>query len=329
MNKKIFVDTFFFDKGLFVGCCFFFIWMILVFFAGTRHFGYDLDYENYRTYYEQLAGFSDVNRYEIGFSNLASLSKFVFKLDFSGFLIMLATISLIFKIYLILKLKNPFVFIFLYFLLVFPIHEMTQIRASIAIGLFYSGLYLLFRSRVLSLFLIFFACCFHYSIMVFIPLLIFFSHKKCYADFGLFKVLLFLAAISLLVFLFIKMVAINFVYLSYFDSDEFNAANLFSVRFLSMYFIAFLGISRWLYLDVNSKLWVLLICYGMSLFIVLHQVAPIVGFRFAEIVLFSSFFVVDNLSGRLKVLAFSVLIICSLYMGYQHYFSDIYFHGAA
>jgi len=126
------------------------LWLFLTLAASYRWIGPGRDYLEYLKFYltvtpHFLSGFS---RFEIGFEFSAWLFSSVLGVPFEIFYLGLAAVSLALKFYLFRRyLKSPLLAAVAYALLFFPIHEYTQIRAAVAIGLAYYAVHALLEKH--------------------------------------------------------------------------------------------------------------------------------------------------------------------------------------
>lgn len=153
----------------------FILLLILSLLIGLRILGPDSDFLSYLNFYEQLShgySFSDT-RLEYGFVIFSYLFKVVFNLSIHTMLVFLAFFSLTIKYFIIQKNKNIVLISFLYIISISLLHEMTQIRAAIAISFVLLSLYFKSQERhYLSVFLFFMSILFHYSMMFFLLVLL-------------------------------------------------------------------------------------------------------------------------------------------------------------
>lgn len=140
-----------------------------------RIFGQDNDYQNYLFFWDNMVpGFSDSeSRFEIVFVLFAELFKYIFHSSFTVFLFFIAFSSLLIKFQLFRKNKDFYFIALMYLLSMALLHEMTQIRAALAIAFAFTSIYLRAKKQFVSasvLFLI--ACLSHYS-MFFLAIIFF------------------------------------------------------------------------------------------------------------------------------------------------------------
>ena len=112
---------------------------IIALISGFRIFGIDRDYYDYLDYFDTLAGFVEPEksfRFKIGFELFTKLILTLSK-NFNFYLFSIAFFSIIPKMFLMAKhSRNLIISNCIYLLLIFPLHEMTQIRAAFAYAFF-------------------------------------------------------------------------------------------------------------------------------------------------------------------------------------------------
>jgi hypothetical protein len=152
-------------------------WSLLSLAAGFRFLGQDKDYLSYVDFYDKLnasliTSLSET-RFEPGFVFLGWASKFLLHFDFSLFLLLSASIALSIKIYLLSLRKFTWILLVFYVLILYPLHDMTQIRAAIAMAMTYLAFDFLIKRKwhhAIPLFAL--GVLFHYSVLIFSPFLL-------------------------------------------------------------------------------------------------------------------------------------------------------------
>lgn len=126
----------------------FFIIILLSLFAGFRIFGFDRDFYSYFNFYT----FPDLlfgHRFEPGFKFFVQIFNY-FNIEYEYFLFFSAFIPLSMKGFILFKQSNfIFFWLLIYFLCLFPLHEMTQVRTGLATGFSFYALHLGVQGRVL------------------------------------------------------------------------------------------------------------------------------------------------------------------------------------
>lgn len=148
----------------------------LGFTSGYRLLGDGFDYWDYVTFYNELG--SPINwtytRFEPGFVYAAWFFKWVLGSSYQLFASTLMTISIFLKFFLFRRYIKHYAFaITAYILIIYPIHEYTQIRISISIAIVLVALHLAFRKKlVLPIILSYLAFNFHYTSVIMVPFIL-------------------------------------------------------------------------------------------------------------------------------------------------------------
>ena len=111
--------------------------------AGYGWFGESRDWLNYRNVWDQLPSRFDVSvsRFERGYVWTSWFAKYELQADFNLYYAVLATSSLAIKFRLLWKYAEaPVIAAIVYLMLLYPLHEYTQIRAAIGFAFAYLGL---------------------------------------------------------------------------------------------------------------------------------------------------------------------------------------------
>lgn len=145
--------------------------IILSVIAGFRLLGIDPDYQNYVDILSVPT--SDDNKlYDPFFYLVRNLNEFIFNYNTEVVFFIYAFIGLMIKYVIIIKYSNHIILSFLIFLaLFFLLHDYTQIRASVAIGILVFAYHnIAIKNKWLFLFFVGLACCFHLSAIMALPL---------------------------------------------------------------------------------------------------------------------------------------------------------------
>ena len=136
-DKHISSNIFFRRESFFVLA----VSILFSFVAGLRILGLDRDYYQYLGGWQELAqGYG--TRWEPFFEFLATTIQASFGHEsFHFFLVIVAFIGLSIKLNIFSKNKNFALVSFIYLVMLFPIHEMTQVRVALGIAFAYLGLY--------------------------------------------------------------------------------------------------------------------------------------------------------------------------------------------
>jgi len=119
-------------------------WAFLSIAGGRQMFGESLDSVSYFRYFNNLNSNPDfgASRFEIGYQAFAWVCKFVLGLDYNAFLLATIAISLGLKFTLIWRyMSMPVIGALAYVLTFYFLHEYTQFRAALGIGLVMWGVH--------------------------------------------------------------------------------------------------------------------------------------------------------------------------------------------
>lgn len=152
------------------------IGIILAAAAANRWFGEGFDYGNfYQDYMTKTRNLDLLNsRFEYGYQVLSWIFAIILERSFSEFYFSLAAIAISIKIYLFYKhLKMPEIAVAIYLLILFYLHEYTQIRAACGVSFAYLAIHFWMNRKIISsIILIIIAPLFHYSALI--PVIVFF-----------------------------------------------------------------------------------------------------------------------------------------------------------
>lgn len=146
--------------------------LLLIFIAGFRPIGLDRDSPNYVSLLNipfSQANFLDK---EPAFWMLVEINRVLFSSNERTFFLIFAIIGVSLKILAINRLSSmPFLSLWAYICLYFILHEMTQIRAGVASGIFLLAIQdIVNRNLKKFIIKVLFASLFHYSAIVMLPL---------------------------------------------------------------------------------------------------------------------------------------------------------------
>ena len=111
--------------------------------AGYGWFGESRDYANYVGVYDALTRHDTFSsfRFERGYLYLSWFCKFYIGMDFAQYYTFLAGISLLLKFRLLWKRTSaPVIAAVVYLMILFPLHEYTQLRAAVALAFAYTAM---------------------------------------------------------------------------------------------------------------------------------------------------------------------------------------------
>lgn len=307
-----------FSIGIIVAAMFFFAF--LKFFEGSP------DYIQYESFFE-LARFDLAQalerRFEPGFRYLSLLlANFFDSNEFVYALFVVFSICLKMRIIKLLSSGIWFYIAAIFIVIRFsPLHEFTQIRASISIGLCFFVFYYfqIERNRSAAIFFSLIAVSFHYSSIIVLPFLYFPVLKRSQAVF---------LAIFIYFFLFLSSKFLSSFFYEVIFGGEYNPLenqgvkyNLFSPVFFPEYFLIFFGLFFWNGLNELMKKILVLEIMSFSIFYSLsdYQTLAVRAREFFSV--FWVFFIAQaySVSPVLKLFVFKFFLM-SIFLGYYLFF---------
>lgn len=294
-----------------ITCCAFLIAAILSVLSAYRFLGIDKDYAQYLYFYRNLSvGYS--GRFEVGFVLLSLFAKEIFD-SFSALLFFSSFVSLSAKYYLISKLPNWYFWGLLYFFALYPLHELTQIRVSVALGFGYLSIYFSNIRGITAKSLLFFALAvsFHWTLLFFSPFVFFNKYFQrvdlkflCFSIFVP-SVVLFLCVGS---FSYLNPQVSHIISLA---GEE--QANPVSSRNIIMLIVIAIGIFNLKSLHRRVLPWFYLSVSGISTWYGLMSI-PVFAHRILELTIFSYFFWIPCLPRLSRFLCMVLFALLSAYL---------------
>ncbi len=278
--------------------------------AAFRVFGEDMDYFSYETYYDSI-DFDNSKGYEPVF-NFIAMGIRAKGFEFSSFLFIISLISLVVKFFVFNKFKFPIYSILIYFFVFYPLHEMTQIRVAVGLSLILLAFY--FRginSRNVSIITVFLALGTHYSMVLFLPFLLFFEKFKNRSLVILF-ILFFLPFIIKMFFLPYAELLGN-VQDHVLNLHDYAPQNIMSTRSILSLGLIFYFMYNFNKVDMNYRVWIYIWFFGYSFFLAFHSF-PIISGRFFELAFISVIVVPANYNDRSVYKIMSAIGIISVYI---------------
>lgn len=299
---------------------------LLVPLVGFRVYGFDRDYRYYLEFFEQLVAEPNFDtRFELGFVWLTKLVIFLAGDDFLIFLLVCAATSLYLKFWIISRGPAGFFCLLLYVLILLPLHEMTQIRISIAIGLAMLGVFLAARESaagglsIKALLLLLIGAFFQSSILILLP---FFYIKFFVRSDRMIIPAVFLTTISFCMGFGLHLTALlNPLISAYFENGLEGQVNLFSSRSIAFILVVMLGLICYRRLDSFTRILLWISFFGLSNYFFLAW-APVFAHRFMEISMFPLLLMACRLPHGFRALAFAVLLGLGIYVNYHMIYVD-------
>ena len=232
-----------------------------------RAFGYDRDYFSYLSFYEKTY-FGGSSRFEPGFQFISNVFKVFMGPDsFTFYLFFIALVSLVPKFLILKNSRNYILMMVIYVMLIMPLHEMTQIRISVACGVMFWALHISIdsnRSLLNRLIWVLLGVSFHYSSIILAPFILFpnwFNKRSKVWIIG-FPLILALAISSSLTMI-VKLVPLVEFYLDQVTLGEELVINPYSARnliFLTLVAIGLFNLKHisdrmlpWFYVFMNGR----------------------------------------------------------------------------
>jgi len=272
------------------------------------------DYPNYLKYFNNIGG----ERFAIGFKVLIDFFKFLFIQDLQvvWFLIILMTMSIKLFIVYNIKRKNILLFLLLYTVSYFLLHESIQLRACI--GLSFAILSLYFYSKSYYFFgilAILVGSLFHSSVLIFLlGLYVVFFIKNSILKYGYIIAI----SISYYIYSFFDLTILSVFnplvedYVKYAEETNFN---LFSISLLLAYIFVFFAIINYKNSTYFGK--IILHTYLLLMLIVIAvSSAPIISIRIGDMMnLLPYFYLISfDVSSKLRYLSLlGIVVIITLH----------------
>jgi hypothetical protein len=163
----------------------FYYCFILSIVSAIRLFGLGNDYYSYLQMFGNKSS-NERNNLEPAFKIIGIINDFFFNSSLISLFFISSLCALLLKINAIKKLASPYfiIIIFYYFITFYWLHEYTQIRVAIAIGIYFNAIIVLNKGKIIQYCMYaIVATLFHYSSVVMLPFLLFIkicnTKKKC------------------------------------------------------------------------------------------------------------------------------------------------------
>lgn len=292
--------------------------------AGFRVFGMDRDHSQYQQFFEAIAaGYdaNDINKFEPAFVFVNKIFASFFPNQFILFLSCCAFFALFWKLRLLTLQRYYWLSFLFYFLILLPLHEMTQIRIGLALGFGYWGIHLSIEGRKLSGFLwLVLGALFQYSVLVLLPFVIMPARVFKYPKYLL--VLVFCVSPAIFLWTFIEYaVFINPLMTNYMVIADYDPPNPFSIRNLILICTLIIGFACFSKLNYKIRPWFLISVMGMGLFYGMTRL-PVFAHRLLELTIFSYFIWIPSLPQKPRIAVWSLFILLSGYLFYRAIYLD-------
>lgn len=315
--KKILGDTFFFYSTVLIIIC-----TSLSVIAGFRMFGIDPDYNNYQIYYESITKDISLNssRFEYGFFIFTWFIKNILRFDFNFFLIAVAFISLGLKFYLFSRNRYILFIIFLYVLLLYPLHEMVQIRLSLAIGFGSLAIYFSSTNRLLTIICAIFSLFLHYSLILFVAIALIPNNLIDIIQKSKLLVVCVTVVIAFLGASFWEIFAhFNPMLELYVQNSDLDPVNVFSTQTAALLILLCLGWRNLSEMNLFHLRAYLISLIGMLFFIIFFSI-PVFSQRAFQLSFISYLFWIPTMRGFYKDISFLTITIFAIYLFVRNIF---------
>tara|TARA_Y100000590_G_scaffold229380_1_gene258739 strand:- start:22828 stop:23883 length:1056 start_codon:yes stop_codon:yes gene_type:complete len=292
--------------------------------AGLRILGLDRDYYQYLGGWQELAqGYG--TRWEPFFEFLATTIQSSFGDEsFHFFLLIVAFIGLSIKLNIFSKNKHFALVSFIYLVMLFPIHEMTQVRVALGIAFAYLGLYKATfekSSFLVRLSYAILAAGSHFSMLVLVPFIL--IPKIAYLRSS--SLILLLGASSIVLFPILIQFATEYLLLGtnvgtlldfYINvevlDDSTLTPNPFSLRAIVFVLLLLIGIYNLKVMPSEALPWFYISFFGVVSYYVL-SFFPTGAHRLFELTMISNLVWATKLPGKSKTISLFLLLLFGIY----------------
>lgn len=310
--------------------------MLFSIIAGLRIFGLDRDYYQYLDGWEELAqGYA--TRWEPVFTYLATSFQSSFGDEsFHLFLVAVAFISLSIKLNIFSKNKHFFLVSFIYLIMLFPIHEMTQIRVSLGIAFAFMGLYKATfekSSFIVRLSYSILAIGSHFSMSVVAPFIIipriaYIRSSSAIILLGAGSIVLFPSAIQFFAEYFFGTnfgALLDFYTNVNFLDEGILKPNPLSLRSITFVLLLLIGIYNLRSMPNEALPWFYISFFGIVSYYAL-SFFPTIAHRLFELTMISNLVWATKLRGKSRIISLFLLLLFGIYNFAKLFiFSDSYF----
>jgi hypothetical protein len=327
IKKNLTSDKPFFNIGMRQFLAFLFTFILAVA-ASYRVFGIDSDFYQYMFFYQEIFNGRETGK-EALFEYLAKSVQFVFgQNSLTTFFFVIAFISLFFKLKILSFRDDYLLLILIYILLLYPLHEMTQLRVSLSLGFAYWGLYTATHLNAIFLLRLAFtsiAIGFHLSAILLAPFILFpYFFQKRSLIYAILAITL-PAVVTLYGLQVIESLVPGFDVILRLSKEE-EIPNLLSTRFVT--YILLLSMGLFLIRDIPRKTlpWFYISLLGMGIFLGSMSI-PVVANRILELTIFSYLFWIIDFPKQYKFIAIFLLLTFSFYSFIKNiYLSPIFYN---
>jgi hypothetical protein len=214
-----------------------------------------------------------------------------------------------------------------YLAIIFPLHEMTQIRVAMGTVFLYHAFNLIDKNNPLfAVGVLVTGVLFHYSIAVFIIPLLCVKLINVQRRVWIIPVLPIIGAAIIRIGRFAAE-EINPLTADYYDQgyDDYYRPNPFSVRMLVFTFLMFCGLFNIRILHPNNIKWLALLGYGIGLFYLLIDI-PVYSLRLFEVTMFGGLILAAELPSKIRSASIATISIFAVFNIYKAFYIDKMFY---
>lgn len=294
--------------------------LVFSYLTSIEYFGISRDVHEYRFFYNTVANYS--GRFEILFVITTQVLKNLAN-HFPTFLFFITFFSLLLKFSILSNFKFYLINLALYIFILFPVHELTQYRVSIALALLYSALLCRYYGRFLLLSLILFSAgvLFHYSTFAFLPILLGWNYLKRNFSIKIPVAIFFLGLLWVFKPIIQEYVSILNPSLLAIVTEK---ANILSSRNLILMSVLVIGVANWNKLNPDVRPFYFTSVYGFILWFVFMD-APVYSHRLFEMTFFAYFIWMSELKGIYRQAAYALLLLLAVYLTYRQLYIEPFF----
>ena len=281
-----------------------------------RVFGYDRDYFSYLRFYEKTY-FGASSRFEPGFQFITNVFKaFMGPDSFTFYLFFIAFVSLVPKFLILKNSRNYILMMAIYVMLIMPLHEMTQIRISVACGVMFWALHISagsHRSVLNKVMWVLIGISLYYSSIILAPFILFpnWFNKRSKTWIIVFPLLLALVISSSMTMI-VKLIPIIGFYLEQVTLSEELVINPYSSRNLIFLTLVAIGLFNLEHISDRMLPWFYVSVAGLALWYSFMWL-PVFAHRFLEITVFSYLVWVPSLPFRIRIPCLVLLLVLGVY----------------
>jgi hypothetical protein len=299
-------------------------------FGGLKKVGISKDDLNYVTSFEAIqsirdyfVAFSEWSFHEPSFHFIVVFLKFIFATQYHWYFFVFVSMAVIMKFFIFYKYADSFyALLMLYFAIIFPVHEMTQIRVSVGSAfVMYSWFLYSENKKKKTLFFLLIAFLFHYSSLIGFVV---FALKRDKSSIYFYSIVLALAVFGVIfkfdskdIIISMRISGISDKLAAYKAAEDaglvsYDDSKIFNVIFISRLALAAFFIFVSTYADKNSWFQIFLKIYLLSISLYLLLSAdPSVAVRVGDLLGLSCIFL---LAGSIRYFKFKIIPLSIMFL---------------